>query len=151
MKFKPQSEEELQRNRLRPKGNYPFTVSESGEVASKSAKNPGRMMVALKLLIHGPDGDFTQNDYFADWFSAHKLRHFAETVGRLSAYEKGELNFADNLFQGATGYLHLGEGKDKNGDIRNEVKDYITKSDYDESVKDSKPVEQSESDDDVPF
>jgi len=150
MKFKPQTEEELQRNKLRPKGNYPFTVSESAEKASKSEKNPGRMMVALKLLVHGSDGDFVQNDYFADWFSAFKLRHFAETTGKLSAYEKGEINFAENRMQGAQGYLHLGEGKDKNGDIRNEVKDYITESDYKEAQEESEP-EVPASDDDVPF
>jgi len=150
MKFKPQTEEELQRNRLRPKGSYPFTVSTSGEQASKSAKNPGRMMVALKLVVHGPDGDFTQNDYFADWFNAHKLRHFAETTGNLSAYEKGEINFADNRMQGAQGYLYLGEGKDKNEDIRNEVKDYIMEADYKESLVQSQP-EVPAADDDVPF
>lgn len=136
MQFTPKTEEEIQRSRLLPKGPYPFTVAESTEKASQSEKNPGKMMAVLKLILHADHGDFFQTDRFADWFMAHKLRHFAETVGKLADYEKGSLVFTDNRFQGATGYLWLGEETDKrSGDLKNTVKDYLTKADYDAAIE----------------
>lgn len=154
MNFKPKTEEEIQRSRLLPKGAYPFSVAESNEQASKSVKNAGRMMVALKLVIHANNGDVFHNDYFADWFSEHKLRHFAESIGKLADYEKGTLDFTQNKFQGAAGYLFLGEQTRKDtGDLQNTVKDYITKKDYDAETKAVAVASEPPggADDDVPF
>ena len=49
MKFTPKSETELTRFAALPDGDYPFTVLESAEQISKSAKNAGRPMGKLKL------------------------------------------------------------------------------------------------------
>ncbi len=158
LKFTPQTEEQLQRSRLLPEGAYPFSVAESAEKASKSAKNPGRMMAALKLVIHAPDGDVFQSDHFADWFGAYKLRHFADSIGRLSEYDKGALDFSNNTYQGATGYLMIGEQKRQDtGGLQNTVKDYLTKEEYqketgEEPQAKATPAQAApEETDDVPF
>ena len=125
MQFTPKTEQELKRFNNLPDGDYPFTVLESDEVASKSAKNPGRLMIKLKLNVHGPDGDKHVYDQFADWFSEWKLRHFAETAGLLSQYEAGTIDARQNALQGRTGYVRIIETADPKYGDRNEVDDYI--------------------------
>lgn len=126
MKVQPKSEKELAIDPL-PDGVYPFTCIASGEIPSKSEKNKGRLMFAVKLNVHGPDGDRHVYDYFADWFSEWKLRHFAETTGQLQSYEAGALDGADGAFINRAGYVKLfTERSDRFAD-KNAVKDYITK------------------------
>jgi hypothetical protein len=154
MKVTPKTEEELQRSQLCPEGVYPFTCLEGTEKASKSVKNPGKMMFAVKLSIHAADGDYHTYDYFADWFMEHKVRHFAKSTGLLQNYEKGELD--GNTFKDRTGYVQvtIEEGKGGYGP-KNVVEDYFT---ADEAklkmapapAKKSAPVERAP-DDDVPF
>lgn len=127
LNFTPKCEEELNRFPTLPDGDYPFTVLESKEQASKSVKNAGRIMCALKLAVHGPDGrDQHVYDYFADWFSDWKLKHFAETTGHGADYEAGVLDVAGNAAQGWTGYVRIiTETNRKTGKDRNAVDDYI--------------------------
>lgn len=147
MKITPKTEEQLNESRLLPDGEYPFTVLDSDEIPSKSEKNRGKMMFALKLNVHGPDGDQHVYDYFADWFSEWKLRHFAETTGLLADYEAGELNGAMGAFAGRTGYVLIKTEPAGKYPAKNVVDDYV--------VKDSGPMRDqqgpTDGSDDVPF
>lgn len=109
-----------------PAGEYPFTVMESGINLSKSAANTGRAMCAVKLNIHGPDFDKHVYDYFADWFSEWKLKHFCEVVGLASDYVNGLVAPDNNGWQGRTGFVKVKIAPAK-GDFeaRNEVVDYL--------------------------
>lgn len=148
MKIQPKSEEDLKREwPLLPDGDYPFTVLESTERASNSAKNKGKMMFGVKLNVHGKDGDYHVYDYFADWFSEWKLRHFAATTGQIKAYEAGELNGDLNAFAGKVGYVTIvTEPASGNYAAKNVVKDYV--------VREQAPVsapKSPEDDDSIPF
>lgn len=148
MKFTPKSEDQLTRFKALPEGDYSFTVLESEEVASKSAKNSGKIMCKLKLAVHDTKNDRDQWvwDYFADWFSEWKLKHFADTTGHGADYQSGSLDVRNNNAQGWTGRVRLIVEVDDKGNERNAVDDYIVE----ESV--SAQVEsQPGTDDDVPF
>jgi len=124
--YKPKSEKELNRYPVLPEGDYPFTVLESDEVASKSPKNAGKIMVKLKLNVHGPDFDKHVFDYFADWFSEWKLKHFLEAIGRGADYESGQIDARENAYEGRTGYVRIIiEENKETGEDRNAVDDYI--------------------------
>lgn len=145
MKIQPKKEDELNSFSLLPDGEYPFTVLESDEIPSKSVKNKGRMMFAVKLNVHGPNGDRHVYDYFADWFSEWKLRHFCHTVGILDKYEAGDVDGRLGAFNGRTGYVKIKTGKPQgNYAAKNEVEDYV----YNGAVV-SKGTPAG--DDDVPF
>lgn len=148
MKIQPKKEEELSNFDPLPAGTYPFTVLNSDEIASKSEKNKGKMMFALKLNVHGPDGDRHVYDYFADWFSEWKLRHFAETTGQIASYDSGVLDGANGAFSEKTGWVKLEiEPARGNYSAKNVVKDYVVK-EASPKTKDEKPFDNS---DDVPF
>lgn len=127
LKFTPKSEKDVSKgfSNLAP-GKYPFTVLESSIVASKSAKNPGREMVAVKLNVHGPSFDKHVYDYFADWFSEWKLKHFCETTGRAKDYAAGTVDPSQNAWHDFQGFVKIGVEEDrKNGGERNMVVDYM--------------------------
>lgn len=126
LSFKPKTENELSRFKPLPPGTYPFTILESAEQESKSAKNAGKLMVKLKLNVHGPDDcDVHVYDNFADWFSEWKLKHFCETAGLADAYEAGTVDASDNAFEGRTGFVTLAieEASEKYPE-KNSVEDY---------------------------
>lgn len=127
MKIQTKREEELSRFELLPDGVFPFTVLESDEIASKSEKNRGKMMFAVKLNVHGPKGDHHCYDYFSDWFSEWKLRHFADTTGQIKAYESGELNGSAGAFNGRTGFVKIKTEEAGKYPAKNVVDDYVTK------------------------
>lgn len=146
MKIQPKREEELNSFDLLPDGTYPFTVLESGEIPSKSVKNKGRMMFAVKLNVHGPNGDRHVYDYFADWFSEWKLRHFAATTGQLKEYEAGELNGDASAFAGRVGFVTLSQEPGGQYKAKNVVDDYVVKEQPKEANASAPP-----DGDDVPF
>ena len=127
MQFKPKQESEISRFATLPDGDYPFTVLESKEQLSKSAKNAGRPMVALKLAVHADGRDQWVWDYFADWFSEWKLKHFCETTGRGAQYEAGSLDVKNDAAKGWTGWVSLVTEQDNTGKERNVVDDYVVK------------------------
>lgn len=146
MKIQPKKEEELSKFDLLPDGTYPFTVLESGEIPSKSVKNKGRMMFAVKLNVHGPNGDRHVYDYFADWFSEWKLKHFADTTGQSKEYEAGELNGDASAFAGRVGFVKLGQEPGGKYKAKNVVDDYVVKEQPKEANAPTPPE-----DDSVPF
>ena len=105
-------------------GEFPFTVLGSSEVASKSAKNPGKMMFRVKLNVHGPKYDLHVYDYFADWFSEWKMKHFAETCGIEDTYQNGEMDATLNAWSGLQGMVRLKIEAGANGD-KSAVDDYF--------------------------
>lgn len=131
MQFTPRTEEEIQRDQLCQAGYWPFTVLESSEPTSKSEKNFGKPMFKLKLNVHTDDGDSHVYDYFADWFNAHKLRHFFFITGKIEEYETGQIDGTNNAFNGLTGFLHIRVKKDKKkNEMVNEIADYLTEAEY---------------------
>lgn len=151
MKLEPKSEQELGNGEwpLLADGTYPFTVLQSDEIPSKSAKNKGKLMFAVKLNVHGPSNDHHVFDYFApEWLSPWKVRHFAATTGQLKAYEAGDLDGSSGKFAGKVGYVKIVTEPAQGGyGPKNVVKDYV--------VREGTPVEQEgkppEDTSDVPF
>lgn len=145
--FTPKKEEELKKFDNLPPGIYPFTVLESGEIPSKSEKNKGRMMCAVKLNVHGPSFDRHVYSYFSDWFNEHHLKHFCESVGIGADYAAGKVDSDNNAWNGKTGWVKLGIEEAKgNYPAKNVVDDYVVK-EKGTAVPAPKPAES----DDVPF
>lgn len=128
MKIQPKKEEDLKREwPLLPDGEYPFTVLASKEQASTSVKNAGKMMFGVKLNVHGRDGDYHVYDYFSDWFSEWKLKHFADTTGQSKNYEAGDLNGADDGFSNRTGWVKISTEPAGKYPAKNVVDDYVVR------------------------
>jgi hypothetical protein len=130
MKITPKKESDLSTGfKNLPDGEYPFTVMESAIAISKSAKNAGKEMVKLKLNVHGDGFDKHVYDYFADWFSEWKLKHFCDTAGLAKEYESGEIDPSNNAYQGRTGFVSIvTETNKETGEERNAVRDYVVES-----------------------
>lgn len=132
LKFTPKSEEEIKKNSggfdSLPPGTYPFTCLESKEEISKSEKNAGKTMCAVKLRVHGPHYDRFVFDRFADWLAEHKMKHFLEAVGLGEKYVSGNIDATNNAWEGRTGWVKI---KIRNDNSKfsgeNEVVDYIVK------------------------
>lgn len=155
LKFTPKDESEISRFSNLPEGDYPFTVLESDIKTSTSEKNRGKEMCAVKLNVHGPDFDRHVYDYFADWFSEWKLKHFCETTRHAKEYKSGQVDPGGNAWQGRTGFVRItikpAQGKYKEG---NEVDDYIPPAPV--TIPATKlapmtPAGEASFDDDVPF
>lgn len=145
LKFTPKKEEELQSKfDPLPPGKYPFTVLESAEVESKSEKNLGKKMVKLKIDVHGPKYSRHVFDYFSDWFSEWKLKHFCDTVGLSKDYNSGTVDASDNAFAQLVGYVEIGVENNPQYGPKNIVEDYFC-----EEKKSNSKSELSQ--DDVPF
>lgn len=128
LQFQPKKESEIKRFKVLPAGDYPFTVLASQEQASKSTKNAGKLMCAVKLNVHGPDSDQHVYDYFADWFSEWKLKHFLETTGNANAYLTGNVDSSQNAWDGFEGFVKV-EVEEATGSYaeKNVVVDYLPK------------------------
>lgn len=150
LKFKPKDESEISRFSNLPDGDYPFTVLESDIKTSKSAKNAGKEMCAVKLNVHGPEFDRHVYDYFADWFSEWKLKHFCETTRNAKEYESGSVDPSGGAWKDRTGFVRLKIVTDPKYGEKNEVDDYIPPAPV--TIPAEKPAPASrEPDDDVPF
>jgi len=149
-KFLPKAEKDISSGfENLPAGEYPFTVLESGITQSKSDKNKGKEMCAVKICVHGPNNlDKHIFDYFADWFSEWKLKHFCETVGLAKEYAAGVVAPDSNGWSGREGYVKIKMGKAQNGyEAKNEVADYLPD---DEQTREALSAAEPE-EDDVPF
>lgn len=156
--FTPKTEDEVQAEQLAPDGLTAFTVLESSEEISKSEKNKGKPMIKLKLNVHADDGfDYHVYDYIADWFMAHKFRHFFFAIGQGRQYEAGKIDASKNAFAGKTGWADIGVQKAK-GDFpaKNIIRDYKPQGEDSKAstVAKDKPapaLNGCDPDDDVPF
>lgn len=127
MQFTPKQESEIKRFSTLPDGVYPFSIIESREQASKSEKNPGKIMAAVKLAVYHEGREQWVYDYFADWFSEWKLKHICDTCGKSLAYNNGEVDFADGGAVGWQGYVELTTETDPQYGDKNVVVDYVVK------------------------
>lgn len=169
LQYQPKKESEIKRFATLPAGEYPFTVLACQEQESKSVKNKGRLMCAVKLNVHGPESDKHVYDYFADWFSEWKLKHFMETTGNAQAYLSGNVDATEDKWAGFEGFVLLGVETDPKYGEKNVVEDYVprkgqTVEDLDFSnptaaskakkpaaVKPKVQTSSTEPDDDIPF
>lgn len=158
LKFTPKEESELSNFDCLPDGVYPFTVLESSIQESKSAKNAGREMCKLKLCVHGPSYDRHVYDYFADWFSEWKLKHFCDVSGLSAQYQAGAVDPSNDSWQGRTGMVIIGTEESAQYGEKNVVTDYGDgkKKDKPAAVKAAKPStapfsQPAQDDSDVPF
>lgn len=123
MRFQPKTEEEIAVANLLIGGDYPFEVVNAEEQTSKA----GNDMVKLRLnVINAEDRGHTIFDYLVGTEgAAYKLRHFAESVGLLAEYERGEMT-ADQMV-GRSGTCQVGIQKDKSGQYpdKNVIRDYV--------------------------
>lgn len=130
MQFTPKTEKEIKEATLLAPGEYDFTVVRAEDKKSKSGKD----MIKVTLGIYQANG--TQrliDDYLLESF-AHKLRHFAETIGLIAQYEMGQLG-ADEL-EGRAGKVKIVIKDQPDYGPKNEVKDYVV----DKSKRDLKPA-----------
>jgi len=127
MKITPKAESEISSGfECLPNGEYPFTVMESDVKVSKSEKNKGREMCAVKLVVHGPQFDKHVYDYFADWFSEWKLKHFCEVTNMAADYASGEIDPSGGAWIERQGFVKIKRvPATGNYDEKNEVVDYL--------------------------
>ncbi|HWY36014.1 MAG TPA: hypothetical protein VNX68_15325 [Nitrosopumilaceae archaeon] len=137
MKFTPCTEEELQRRKLAPEGEYNFLVK-----VAEDAKSPkGFEYIKLRMQIwQGNSQDMRV--IFDNLFSDEKIKHFCDSVGLEAVYKSGELQ-AINC-ENAQGRLMLKVKEDSYG-LKNEVKDYIV------GNGDINNPEHDKLDDEIPF
>ncbi len=143
MKVEPRTAKEVDEMGLLPVGVYDFYVAEATDTTSKK----GNDMAVLKLKIEDDTGrQATLVDYLVSIDSmAYKIRHFADSVGLLAAYERGDL--PADMMAGRVGKCKVGI-KPADGEYRakNVVNDYLPS-----TVKPApKPVVE-ELDDEIPF
>ena len=103
-------------------------------------------MIAVKLNVHGPDFDRHVYDYFADWFSEWKLKHFCDTTGMQKQYDAGTVDATNNALVGKTGYVRLTIENNPQYGEQNKVDDYVV---VDGAA--AKPARNTASEDDVRF
>lgn len=155
MQFAPKKESEINKFENLPEGDYPFTVLESGIQISKSAKNAGKEMVRLKISVHGKDFDRHVYDYFADWFSEWKLKHFCETAGLARNYAAGDVRPESDGWKDRTGMVRITIEDDPKYGEKNSVDDYLPSEEQKvESLATPKPAVPApvpSEEDDVPF
>lgn len=146
MKVTPKTDDEIARENLLEPGVYDFEVVNAFEKVSKS----GNEMIELKLKVFTDTGGTRViNDYLLDAV-AYKVKHFAECVGLLDAYNEGLLTAADCA--GRAGKLNLKIQKDKNGQFpdRNGVADYVVEDEPRGNILDRLPQVAAEGDE-IPF
>ncbi len=137
--FTPKSEKDLSSGfENLPPGEYPFTVLESAIVKSKSAKNPDRPFIKIKIAVHGDGVDRHIFDQFADWFSEWKLKHFCETTNLRDEYCLGALSPELSAWKDRQGYCRI-KIKPAQGEYEanNEVHDYLP--DEEQKIESMKP------------
>ena len=151
MRFKPQSEQEIQAMSLIEAGTYPFEVLEAEDTKSKS----GNEMIKVKLKLWDNAGrERVVFDYLLEAMS-YKLRHFCEATSLLDKYETGDLQASSLIGRGGKLELETELGKAKpdgsgNYPDKNRVADYV-KSDGAVSKPVAKAGEPDFIDDDLPF
>lgn len=158
MKFKPKSENDITSSNLWEPGEYDFEVFEAVDATSAAGNE------MTKLILHVFNADAERRnvwDYLVDTEGgAFKIRHFAEAVGLLSEYERGELLAIDMINR--VGRCKLNIQKDKTGQYpdKNGIADYLKpKSDRSATVQSAprassnarQKVQSGDIDDEIPF
>ena len=142
MRFEPKTAQEIDEAGLLEAGIYDFEVMEAEEKTSSK----GNDMVALGLRIENNEG---RGFKILDWLvatdgGAYKVRHFAESVGLLAEYEKGDM--PAGIMIGKTGRAKIAV-KPAEGQYRakNTVADYVA------GGAEAAPRSRELVDDEIPF
>lgn len=147
MKVQPRTEKEIAEANLWAEGIYEFEVVTADDHISKA----GNDMIKLSVRLHRDDGATTTvDDYLMDGDrTAYKVRHFAEAVGMLTQYERGNLDPRE--MTNRAGRCKVRIQKDKNGQFpdKNGIADYV-KRDTAPIGGDPRPIPPI-ADDEIPF
>lgn len=155
---KPISEKEAEGSGFTPwkPGDYDFEVHDASEERSST----GNDMIKLTLWVFNDEGNKrTVFDYLVNSEKAQfKIRHFADAIGRIADYERGELDVNDIVDR--TGRLAL-RIKPASGDYpaNNSVGDYLPQKEdapratrpASRSAARPEPARPRDLDDDIPF
>jgi hypothetical protein len=146
MRFKPQTEEELQASfQLLEPGQYDFTVA----VAEDKVSHAGNDYIFLKLQIWDINGN--ERLIFTNLALPKLLKHFCDVTGLGGKYQHGEIFSEDCLGKSGRVDLIIEQGKHKpEGGYypdKNVVKDYIYKKPL--TMKEENKIDLK--DDDLPF
>lgn len=123
MRFKPQSEEELNSFKLLDNGEYDFTVVYAEDKISEK----GNEYIFMKLQVWDKEG--RERLIFTNLAFIKLLKHFCDVTGLEDKYKTGEINAEDCLYK--TGKVLIGfkpgEKKPEGGYYpdKNIVEDYI--------------------------
>ncbi len=119
MNFEPKTKEQIEDEKLWPKGEYGFEIVEAKEAKSKA----GNEMFEIRVRVSDDDGaSRVLTDYLLPK-RAEKLYGCCAALGLLNKYNSGVLSHDD--FVGGKGKLLLAVEKGKNGyRPRNVIEDY---------------------------
>lgn len=148
MKFNPKSSTDVLG--LLSKGVYTFEILDATDTSSKA----GNDMMVVKLSIDDGARAHKVTDYIVSGIDsiAYKIRHFAEAIGMLAEYEKGEL-LAENV-RGAVGQCKVDIEPEGAYPAKNIVRDYVPAkkgAEVDPVPVKKAPVGRNNMDDDIPF
>ena len=121
MRFQPKTEHEIAMANIWPDGDYDFSCVEANDRISKK----GSEMIEVKLRVFSSNGNESVVFDFLLEAMAHKLRHFCESTGLLSVYDRGDLTASDCI--GRNGICRLGSETGGKYRPKNVVTDYIVK------------------------
>jgi hypothetical protein len=122
MDFKPMSDSEIREMNLLPPGRYHGTVSR----ADHKNSNTGNDYFNLKIRARNIETNKVGTIFDALLFEGkmfYKLKHFCEATGMMDKYNSGKLYPQD--CDGKEFEFDLIHRIDKNGELKNSVKDYI--------------------------
>jgi len=120
MQFQAKTKQQIDDERLLPKGNYDFEIEDAEEFTSAKGND------TIKLTVRVSNGNGLSRK-LTDYILAQragKLRNCCAACGILDKYERGAVN--DNDFPGKRGRLKLAIEKKKGYEPRNVVADYLT-------------------------
>lgn len=153
MRITPKSEKEIAEAGLWAEGTYEFEIVDAEDYVSKTS---GREMIKLSVKLHRDDGaTMMVDDYLMDGErTAYKIRHFAEAVGMLPAYERGNLDPRDMLNR--AGQCKVRIQKDKSGQFpdKNGITDYVKPTGSAAAApvqRQRQPAPAGDIDDEIPF
>ena len=140
----PKSEQEIALEGLLPKGIYDADIIEAEDSISKK----GNPMLRLNVKVYNPSGGcILIYDYLMESV-AHKLRHFAFSVGLGEGYENGVLDPVECIGKPCKVIVNI-DDKDKAYPPKNVIRDYyVTES---ESGTAKKTLNPEHNGDDIPF
>ncbi len=139
MKFTPKSAEEIQLEKLWPKGIYPFAVKHAEEKTSKK----GNAMFELELIVYNGE----KEQFIRDWLmidQIEKLEQFCRMTGMADEYKAGDLQ--DYQLMNKEGYCFLKQQDAKGEYPAKNAVSYYCPAPNGASALPKKPAEDDDSD-----
>lgn len=123
MRFTPKTDDELNKERLLPEGEYDAEVTRAKDDKSKTS---GADMIKLTLTVYGPDGlGRLIDDYLVSTPNAvFKVNQFAKAAGLKEKYDSGVITADDCVGRGVRVKVGYDEG-DGQYQAKNKISAYI--------------------------